>query len=228
MSGGVPAPAPSLRRALFGVIALTSVCGIVEVIGYTDVGHIYPAIMTGNTVQLGLNFASSNWTMFYSILYAIGSFFIGCFISALVRNKLESPTVELLLMACILVAASLVRLWPALRFPVELPLLAWALSMQGIAISRFGGVSLQTLVVTNNMVKFSDALIGRYVEAPSDGSKRPALPEVVLPGAAWLTYCIMAAIGTVLNKYMSMPFVVPVALLVAVAVVLRRYHSMPV
>lgn len=38
--------------------------------------------------------------------------------------------------------------------------------MQCETIARFGGVSLQTLVVTNNIIKFSDAITGRFISRP--------------------------------------------------------------
>ncbi len=210
-------PLPVLARR---VVALTIVCGIVEVIGYMDVGHIYPAIMTGNTVQLGYTLSQSDWGHFLTIGYAIASFFAGCMIASLIRRHLRRPPVELALMALVLVIAGFVRLDPALRVPVELPLLALALSMQGETVASFGGVSLQTLVVTNNMVKFSDAVVGRYLSG--SGGKRPALQEAVLPGLAWLTYSLAAAAGAVADTGLTYPFLIPAALLLLVMVDLLR------
>jgi uncharacterized membrane protein YoaK (UPF0700 family) len=210
----VPLSVP-LRR----VVALSTVCGIVEAIGYMDVGHIYPAIMTGNTVQLGWTLAQSDWTHFLSIGYAIASFFLGCMIASLLRRHLRRTPVELALMALLLLLAGLVRQHPALRVPVELPLLALALSMQGETIASFGGVSLQTLVVTNNMVKFSDAVVGRYLSA---APRLTPLKEVALPGLAWLSYSLSAAAGAVLDRNFAWPFLIPAAILLLVTTDLLR------
>jgi uncharacterized membrane protein YoaK (UPF0700 family) len=198
------------------VVALTTVCGFVEVIGYKDAGGIYPAIMTGNTVQLGWSLAQGAWSRFTLLAFAIGAFFFGCMIASLIRRHLRRPQLELCIMAVLLVVTGLVREHPALRIPVELPMLALALGMQGETISRFGGVSLQTLVVTNNMVKFSDAFIGRYLCGKSPKNKRPALAEVLLPGLAWLTYSLAAAVGAIVAGVVSEPLIFPALLLIVI------------
>jgi uncharacterized membrane protein YoaK (UPF0700 family) len=221
MSATVPSRQDhSLAVGLRRVIALSVVAGYVEVIGYTDVGGIYPAIMTGNTVQFGLTLAGAQWARFGVLGFAIGVFFLGGIISSLIKRHLRKPPVELLLMAAVLIVASVVRLHAAWRVPVELPLLALALAMQGETIARFGGVSLQTIVVTNNMVKFSDALVGRYVSGTEAQSqdKRPKLKDVLLPGFAWLTYSIGAAAGALALGLFQVPLIVPAALLVFVVI----------
>ncbi len=213
-----PVPTAALGVSVRRVAMLTTVCGFVEVIGYADASNIYPAIMTGNTVQLGWSLAAGQWSRFGLIGYAIGAFFIGCMIASVIRRHLRHPPVELVLMAILLVAAGFVRLHPALRIPVELPMLALALGMQGETVSRFGAVSLQTLVVTNNMVKFSDAFVGRFFTRGNARGKRPELVEVLLPGLAWLTYSLAAAAGAIVARHMLLPFLVPAALLILITV----------
>jgi uncharacterized membrane protein YoaK (UPF0700 family) len=208
----------SVRR----VVALTTVCGFVEVIGYKDAGGIYPAIMTGNTVQLGWSLAQGAWSRFSVLAFAIGAFFIGCMIASLIRRHLKRPPLELCMMAVLLVVAGVVREHPALRVSVELPILALALGMQGETISRFGAVSLQTLVVTNNMVKFSDTFVGRYFGGKNGKLKRPDLREVLLPGLAWLTYSLAAAVGAIAAGLVSEPLIIPALLLVLITLDLVR------
>lgn len=205
----------SIRR----VVALSAVAGYVEVIGFLDVGGIYPAIMTGNTVQLGLNFARGQWSKFSMIAFAIALFFLGGMIASLVRRHLRRPAVELLFMAVLLAIAGIVRLHAPARIAVELPLLALAMAMQGETTSRFGGLALQTIVVTNNMLKFSDALVGRYLSGwwgSTSLEKRPELKEVLLPGLAWLSYSIGAGSGAVADTWFRLPLLVPAVVLVFV------------
>jgi uncharacterized membrane protein YoaK (UPF0700 family) len=207
--------AVSLRR----VVALAGVAGYVEVIGFMDFGGIYPAIMTGNTVQLGLTVAHAQWARFALIGFAVGMFFLGGIIASLIKVHLKRPPVELLLMAVLLCIASVVRMHSPNRLPFELPLLAFALAMQGETVSRFGGISLQTIVVTNNMVKFCDALVGRYFYSrrePGGEAKRTPLMEMVLPGAAWLTYSVCAGLGAVASIWFQYALVVPAVVLVGV------------
>jgi len=219
-----PTAALPLSVSARRVVALTIVCGFVEVIGFRDAGGIYPAIMTGNTVQLGWSLAEAEWTRFALFAWAIGAFFAGCMIASLIRRHLRRPPFELCIMAALLVATGFVRLHPAWRVPVELPMLALALAIQGQTVSRFGGVSLQTLVVTNNMVKFSDAFVGRYYRrgrgVPAES--RPTLAEVLLPALSWLTYSLAAAGGAIVAGLVSQPLLIPAVLLVLVTVDLVR------
>lgn len=207
-----------LRISLRRVIALAAIAGYVEVIGFLDVGGIYPGIMTGNTVQLGLTFAKMQWARFGLIAFAVALFFIGGIFASLIRRHLKRPPIELLLMGALLCIASLARLHPAARVSIELPLLAFAMAMQGETISRFGGVSLQTIVVTNNMVKFSDAFVGRYMNGifgnAAAAKARTPLVDVVLPGCAWLCYSIGAGAGATAAGFMHMPLLLPIAALI--------------
>jgi uncharacterized membrane protein YoaK (UPF0700 family) len=214
-----PLPGPTLAVSLRRVVGLAAVAGYVEVIGFMDVGGIYPGIMTGNTVQLGLTFAKAQWERLGIIGFAVALFFVGGIISSLIKRHLRRPPLELILMAAILIAASAVRLHAPLRIVVELPLLALAMAMQGETIATFGGVSLQTIVVTNNMVKFSDALVGRYLPGPEarQSHKVTELKEVLMPGLAWLSYSVGAGAGATAAAWFQLPLLVPAVMLVLIA-----------
>ncbi|MCY0386484.1 YoaK family protein [Robbsia sp. Bb-Pol-6] len=211
--------APPLFVSLRRVIALAAIAGYVEVIGFLDIGGVYPGIMTGNTVELGLTFARGQWPRFLLIGLAVALFFIGGIVASLLKRHLRRPGVELVVAAAVLVAASVVRLRAGAGVPLELPLLGLAMAMQGETVSTFGGVSIQTIVVTNNMVKFSDALVGRYLSGwfgRRPGEKVPSLGEVLLPGLAWLFYGLAAGVGA-LAAGLRLPLLAPAALLVLVA-----------
>ncbi len=212
-------------RNIFYVIALTVVAGFVEVTGYMDCEGLYASIMTGNTVQLGMNVACANWVKFGLVGYAIALFFVTCSIASLIRRHLENPVMELVIMSGVLVLACAVKRWPIFNLILELPLLSLALAMQGETIARFGGVSLQTLVVTNNIVKFSNAFTGRFISRrflEKTGQKVPALAEVVLPGVSWLTYSIAAAIAAISNTLTPVSLLVPAIIVLFVAADLQK------
>jgi uncharacterized membrane protein YoaK (UPF0700 family) len=213
------------------VIALSAVAGCVEVIGYLDCASIYPGIMTGNTVQLGLTLATAQWARLALIGYAVCSFFVGGIIASVIRRNLRRPPIELLVMATILVIASVVRRDASLRVLVELPLLAIAMAMQGQTLSKFGGVSIQTIVVTNSMLKFTDALAGRYLMRTANRSPadpRPAIQDVLLPGLAWLTYSLAAGAAAVIAGAFRFPLLVAAVILAWAAFDLLRDDAPPV
>lgn len=219
-AAGLSTPDAGLFLAIRRVVALSAIAGLIEVVGYMDFGGIYPGIMTGNTVQLGSAVATSQWARAGLIGFAVGLFFAGGIISSLIKRRLHRPAIELILMAVVLLIASLVRMQAHARLPFELPLLALAMGMQGETLSKFGGVAIQTIVVTNNMVKFTDAVVGRYLS----GSRKaraphsvPSLEEVLLPGLAWFSYSFGAGVGAVSAVWFKFPLLLPAALLVLTA-----------
>ncbi|WP_395372498.1 YoaK family protein [Komagataeibacter diospyri] len=210
-------PSPPLPVLLRRVVGLTFVVSFVEVTVYMDVGRIYPGIMTGNTVEFGRSVALHHWSNAVLTGSAIGSFFCGCMCASLIRRYMKWPCWELLLMAMVLLIVTFVRLSPTLQNLLELPLVALAIGMQGETLTRFGGVSLQTLVVTNNMVKFADGFIGRYIAVWLDRKRfertRPTPKEVFLPGAAWLCYFISSMLGAIIEQISRFGLFLPIVVL---------------
>ncbi len=187
----------SLGRNVFYVIALTVVAGFVEVTGYMDCEGLYASIITGNTVQPGMNFTNTDWVKFGLVGYAIALFFAACNIASLIRRHLANPVRELVIISGVL-----------------------ALAMQGKKIARFSGVSLKTLVVTNNIVKFSDTFTGRFISRrflEKTGQKIPTLPEAVLPGISRLIYSIAADIAAIVNSLTQLTLLVPAIVILVVA-----------
>ena len=211
MAGNVAVP--SLTRDLSRLVGITLACGITEVVCYHDAAHIYAAIMTGNTVQLGWAITDGDLARALPIAIALGSFFVGCVIASIFRVQLKSLRRVYWSMALFLSAAALVRSNVSLRLPVELPLLAFALALQGEGVSQFSGVNLQTVVVTNNLVKFAKTLTARYINPSSDVSKVPSREEVLVPGVCWITFGIGAGLGGWLILHSVNPLIVPIGFL---------------
>lgn len=216
------ATAPSGIGEFTRLVSVTAVCAMTEVVCYADAEHIYAAIMTGNTVQFGWAIATGDWLKAAPIAIAIGSFFVGCLIVGVFRDYLKKLTRVYFAMAVFLVAASAIRLNPALRVPVELPVLAFALALQGEAFAGFAGVSLQTIVVTNNLVKFAKAIAGRYINPSKDLAKVPSRSEVLVHGTSWLSYVVSAGFGGLLTYYSDFPLLLPIVILCTLAVAQGR------
>jgi uncharacterized membrane protein YoaK (UPF0700 family) len=203
------------------VLCLGLVAGYVDALGFLDLNGIYTAAMTGNTVQLGVTFAQAQWPHFLLVAGTLGAFFVGGVISSIIKRHLPKPAMELVIMAGLLLAAQVVRLVHPGLVPVELPLLAISMAMQGETVSRFGGLSIQTIVVTNNILKFADGLVGRYVswhrQTPGSKSDRANLGEVVVPGTAWFSYIAGAAGCALAVTAFRLPLLLPAAVLVLTA-----------
>jgi uncharacterized membrane protein YoaK (UPF0700 family) len=206
------------------VLSLGLVAGYVDALGFLDLNGIYTAAMTGNTVQLGIAFVREQWPHFAVVAATLGAFFCGALFSSFIRRRLPHPALELLIMAPLVLVAQAVRLYVPNPIAIELPLLAVVMAMQGETISRVGGMPIQTIVVTNNLLKFADGIVGRYLsygkrpQATGGNTGRSTQADVVLPGCAWLAYTVGAGSAAVASVYLSLPFIAPAALLVLTTV----------
>ncbi len=205
------------------VLLLGSVAGYVDAFGFIDLNGMYTAAMTGNTVQLGIALSRQHWPTFLLIAFTIASFFCGCLIASLIRRHLRRPPVELFIMAGLLATTEAVRWRLSHLATVELPLLTIAMAMQGETVSRFGGLSIQTIVVTNNVVKCADALVGYLGERisrlrhGSNAALRIDIDQVIAPGSAWLAYMAGAAGGSAAAMSLPAPLIIPIVLLMLTA-----------
>jgi uncharacterized membrane protein YoaK (UPF0700 family) len=206
------------------VLSLALVAGYVDALGFFDLNEIYTGAMTGNTVQLGVAFVREEWPHLVVVSATLGAFFSGGLLSSFIRRRLPRAALVLLIVAPLLLAVQAVRLYAPNPVRIELPLLAVVMAMQGETMSRFGGIPIQTIVVTNNLLKFADAIAGRYLSygkrsrATGSSAGRSTQADVVLPGCAWLAYTIGAASAALASAYCSLPFIAPAAVLVLTTV----------
>jgi uncharacterized membrane protein YoaK (UPF0700 family) len=223
-------PARTLIRRTVG---LGFVAGFVNTVGFFDL-HVYPGIMTGNTVQLGIAMARSDWQLFVMTGLTITSFFVGGIAGSVIRRHLRRPPLELIVMAVLLLAATPIRTKASNAIPVELGLLTMAMAMQGETISRIGTVSIQTVVVTSNLLHFADVLVGRFLSAPASAEgqgthSRPTVTEVAIPGCAWASYSIGACAGALAIITVRAPLLFPIFVVVLLVVdMLLHAETQPV
>ncbi|ACB94546.1 protein of unknown function DUF1275 [Beijerinckia indica subsp. indica ATCC 9039] len=172
--------------------------------------------MTGNTAQLGIELARGNWHIVTTIGLVLVAFFCGGIVSSIIRRMMQPPVLELLLMALLLLVAQVLRLAQNVSLRWELVLLAMAAAMQGETISRFSGVALQTIVITNNLLKCAKAFVDYCAEhlcgAPRQG-KGVHWAESALPGMAWVSYAIGAVSAALIVARSDYPLIVPMILL---------------
>lgn len=177
------------------LIAVTVSGAMTEVVCYADAGHMYAGIMTGNTVQLGWLLWAGEWVKVIPLLTVIICFALGCVISQILRCKHVSITSIYGLMLILLLTASLLRLEPSLRVWLEMPVLSFTIAIQAVAFPKFDNVGLQTVVTTNNIVKFTTGLVSYYIYPPIDKEKRLLAADVWIPGVCWFTFIISAGMG---------------------------------
>lgn len=201
----------TLRR----LVCLGLVGGYLNAIGFIDLGGLYPAAMTGNTTQLGVAIVKFEWMRVFLIGSTVFCFFMGGILSSYLQRAIVHPSLELVLMIVVVSAAQFVRMVTNDPVPWELPLLACGMAMQGETLSRFSGSSIQTIVVTNTLLKFADALVGRYLRY--DKARRTSLVDVIVPGSAWTAYLIGAGSGVVASMFLQYALLPAIVLLGALS-----------
>ena len=211
-------PTGRLAQPIARAALLSAAAGFVEIIGYLDFSGLYPGIMTGNTVQFGYAVISRDWTLGASFGLVLALFFCGCLCGAIAKRVMPSRWQMLLAIAAVVAVADLSRHAAALYMRVELPLLALAMAMQGETIASFGGQSIQTIVVTTNIVKCADALIGVASAAVRrSGEATAALRTAALPGCAWLGYSGGVVAGALARRDTPHPLLIATLVFAGVA-----------
>lgn len=200
-----------------GLLCLTA--GFVDAFGYFDLGHVFTANMTGNTVLLAAALARAEWHDAFTYVIAVAAFLGGALLAAILDRGLGRPYVPLLLIAAALALASAI----VLETRAAIAVLSAAMGLQGGSLSRFSGVRLQTIVLTGGLVSLADGLVERVWKRRSAAEAVSARALGML-GLAWLCYAAGGA-GAVLSEgLLAMPLLVPAGLLVVAALDLARRH----
>ncbi|MBB2163275.1 DUF1275 domain-containing protein [Gluconacetobacter sp. 1b LMG 1731] len=204
---------PTTRSAL-RVTALGLVAGYVDAVGYVELHGIFSAAMTGNSTNFGISLAEQNWPKVAAIGTVLGLFFCGALAASLLRRCLRAYRHEWLWIAALLVLAQCLH-WShaaAMGARTETLLLTVAMAMQGEVLSRFSSVSVQTIVVTNNIVKFADNIVGFLWNAQRG---KPAFSlAAALPGLGWAGCVAGAFLSVLMRQATSGYFLLPVPLLI--------------
>jgi uncharacterized membrane protein YoaK (UPF0700 family) len=153
----------SLRVMARGA-TLCLVAGYVDAIGYTMLGGVFAANMTGNTVLLAIAASEGDAKRAGGYATTLAAFLAGATLSAFLRRTTGRPVAALLAAAALLLAAAVAHL-PA---PASLAILAVAMGLQGAAITRFGAAGMQTVVVTATIIRLADRIAARVAPRQDD------------------------------------------------------------
>lgn len=186
---------PWLRAGL-----MCGIAGFVDAVGYVDLGGVFAANMTGNTVLLAMSFAHGNWSHMLVYVITLVSFSAGVAFAYLLEAK--HLRVPLLLEALLITLVAVL----APGKTVALIMLAGAMGLQAASMTRFGTVTISTVVVTSVIVRIVEGGV----------SKRPP-PDIRLTmpvlAAAWSAYAIGAALSVAASPLGDLILLVPVAVL---------------
>jgi uncharacterized membrane protein YoaK (UPF0700 family) len=195
-------------RNLGRVVLLCLVGGSADAIAYLRLGTFVGA-MTGNTVLLGIDLAGRQTAEAGYHLCIIAAFLVAIIVTHAARLTELPATVPLVFAAIMLAASELVHdTWSAL-------ICAAALGIQNAAVTKIGGVSINTVFLTGDLLR-----LGYALSVPAAAKERIT---VALLTAAWMSYAVGALVGAIALHVTSYPMLVPaILMLIAAASELRN------
>jgi uncharacterized membrane protein YoaK (UPF0700 family) len=199
------------ENTAFQASVLSVVAGYADTIGYLSFGA-FAGLMTGNTVLLGIALVSHESLRALQNLLIIAMFLSGVGASAVLRRVGFTLPMLLALEALALVAAAF------LAANVAAPTLAFAMGIQNAAATRFSGATLNTVFLTGNLQKLTQAVVSRVAgtrpQQSDDGTGVLAL--------VYASYFIGVLLGAGAQLYVRRPLLLAVLLLPVALLPIRQ------
>jgi uncharacterized membrane protein YoaK (UPF0700 family) len=197
----------------FAALLLTFSAGLVDIVGYVGVFHLFAAQLTGTSVQLGHGLVNHNWVNVYAAAIIVASFLCG---SILGRTLIEMgsrkhirriASVTLAIEAVMLTALAQVRPGSTISPFWSLAVLAAAMGIQTATLTRIGPLTVHTTFVTGMINKLAqlishlmfrgyDLLHSKARSAKAHRDQTRDRQQALFLSAVWLFYVGGAAIGT--------------------------------
>lgn len=236
------------------LLLLTWAAGSVDAISYLGLGQVFTAMMTGNTVLLGLAVAQGQALAALRSVLALGGFCAGVAAGALIAQRSRpqqdwppAVTAALALEGVILgIFAATWHLIGAPRSPgvvhVLIVLSGFAMGIQSAGVQRLGVSGVTTTYITGTLTNLVVGLVGwlRPPDVPSPTTASvgktnthasPAIPwqpRVSLLAAVFIAYGLGALVGGVLqarsSSFASLAPLGAVAVVVVNAAVRHRHR----
>ena len=216
------------------LLVLTWTAGVVDAVSYLGLGHVFTAMMTGNTVLLGLALAQGEIHAALRSILAILGFVLGVTLSALIVERDESDAewpscvtvalaVESLILAVFAIAWHFTD--PSIgghNVQLLIVLLGCAMGVQAAAVRRLDVPGIATTYITGTVTSLFVDLVG-WSRAPGHHWHGPSgdmvkwEQRVGLLAGVFFVYGLGALCGGLL--YVHFPPAISVAPLIAVLVV---------
>lgn len=231
------------------LLLLTLAAASVDAISYLGLGHVFTAMMTGNTVLLGLALAQGDVLAALRSILALIGFTIGVFAGAIIVERESEPaewpvavtaalSFETLILAIFAATSTLFDSSRGVIIYLLIILSAFAMGIQSAAVRRLGVPGIATTYITGTLTSLMIDLLGwiRSIAAQLPRSKTtdrsgvariPWDQRVGLLASVVTLYCLGALIGGVLQVYsapLAALFPLAVVMLVVVNAVMRQRH----
>ncbi|MFS0559275.1 YoaK family protein [Terribacillus sp. 179-K 1B1 HS] len=153
-----------IKRDHIIILLLCALSGVIDVLGYIGLSHVFTANMTGNIVLLGIGIGDARQVVLSNAAIALAGFVIGIAATVLVQKKNgTSRSILFWEFILFLFVAAMILLMPISEglSSVILLLLSTAMGMQTIAGRNLKIAGLSSTVLTSTLAAFVEGLIGK-------------------------------------------------------------------
>jgi len=190
------------------LLMLTWAAGSMDAISYLGLGHVFTAMMTGNTVLLALALGQGDAAAVLRSVLALGGFMAGVAVGARVVDVGDQrgewpPSVirALALEGGVLVV--FIAIWNLAEAPltarwvgVLIPLSGLAMGVQAATVQRLGVPGVATTYITGTITTLVSELAARRHRAPAAATREY---RIALLAGVFLVYGLGAVAGAVLH-----------------------------
>jgi uncharacterized membrane protein YoaK (UPF0700 family) len=180
------------RRSIAGAVALASVAGYVDAVGFLSSDWFFVSFMSGNSTRIGVSLGEGNWLRAVLLLCAVSLFLTGVILGSLVSWKAveNSKRAVLLLVSTFLILASTSKECGIQQLAVALLLLA--MGAENTVFQREREVSIGVTYMTGTLVKLGQ----KFAASFHGGSRKDCIPYIAL----WCGLIGGATLGTISHR----------------------------
>ena len=233
---------PSTSIATRNTLLLLLACagGAVDAVSYMELGRVFTANMTGNTVLLGLALVQAESQAAVRSAVALAGFLVGGALAAWIveRRQLEGmwpPTVTAALTLEWIILVVFAAGWQYANAAPPTPavgaalivLSALAMGVQSTAARRLDVSGIATTYITGTLTSLITGLVDRVGGIIArQNPAQPPLPRrgTGLLAAVWIVYlggAVVAAAATVVDRALAVVFPIAVVTIVIITAVIR-------
>jgi uncharacterized membrane protein YoaK (UPF0700 family) len=210
-----------IKRDHITILLLCAISGVIDVLGYIGLSHVFTANMTGNIVLLGIGIGDARQVVLSNAALALVGFIIGIVATVFIQRKSgKSRSILTWEFILFLLSAAVILLMPASGTvsSIILLILSTAMGMQTIAGRNLKIAGLSSTVLTSTLAAFVEGLVG----AMQKNAQKLSL-DTYLRGGAILLYLLGAAAGSLSERLIGLHTIwIGVALLALVLLLQRK------
>ncbi len=218
-------------------IFLAWAAGFVDVVGWMAVYHVYVTHMTGNTAGMAHVLVMGTWGRALEQGWPLVPFLAGLLYSAAAtkaarrRGFHASFSIALITELVLLIVALVVQIHGYLL----LSLLAGAMGIQTVTVTRINGLRVYTTYLTGSLAKFSEAVVDfafwfrdrtrgrvyqRLLRVLRVSCRQKSLQHAALLAGLWIGFFVGAICGAVAEGKFGLLALVAPMIVVAIAVMI--------